>query len=326
MAPFFGAEASENSGFLDSPVWKVLGEEIQWQDNTTFFAPNPGVLYPAVYDLAERVMAAAKATRSFEQTQQQGWRDSLTGEAEWLTTDRDQLTIPPGQHKNTLWSRVAEEKPAWAKKGEHLAALPAIKRLWPTLFAEEVEVALGWKNIGRFVVSTHTMALAHQLDQWLEKSEPPEEVFADKAQYVENVALPRRLMLRHDANAALADAKRLPALLDQADEADSEDKLRHIRQLLRQTLGVSRVETYSGFLMMDGDSMGAILSGDESNSISYLESFHPSVRKGFEEHARREPAVANYGKQKRDISPNRHLANSGARHAPSQTGLRHTAA
>ncbi|HLS05779.1 MAG TPA: type III-B CRISPR-associated protein Cas10/Cmr2 [Wenzhouxiangella sp.] len=323
MAPFFGAEASENSGFLDSPAWKVLGEEIQWQDNTTFFAPNPGVLYPAVYDLAERVMAAAKATRSFEQTQQQGWRDSLTGEAEWLTTDRDQLTIPPGQRKNTLWSRVAEEKPAWAKKGEHLAALPAIKRLWPTLFAEEVEVALGWKNIGRFVVSTHTMALAHQLDQWLVDGGHTKEGFANKAQNVESVALPRRLMLRHGANAALADAKRLPALLDQADEADSEDKLRHIRQLVRKTLGVSRVETYYGFLMMDGDSMGAILSGDESNSISYLKSFHPSVRKGFEEHARREPAVAKYGKQKRAISPNRHLAISGALNDFSQTVVRH---
>ena len=323
MAPFFGAGAGENSGFLDSPAWKILGEEIRWQENTTFFAPNPGVLYPAVYDLAERVMAAAKATRSFEQTQQQGWRDSLTGEAEWLTTNRDHLTIPPGRRKNTLWSRIAGEKPAWAKKGEHLAALPAIKRLWPTLFAEKVGKALGRENIGRFVVSTHTMALAHQLDRWLVDGGHTREGFADKAQGAENVALPRRLMLRHDANAALADAKRLPALLDQADEADSEDQLRHTRRLVRETLGVSRVETYYGFLMMDGDSMGAILSGDESNSISYLESFHPSVRKGFEEHARREPAVAKYGKQKRAISPNRHLAISGALNDFSQTVVRH---
>jgi CRISPR-associated protein Cmr2 len=34
----------------------------------TFFAPNPGVLYPAVYDLAERVLAAAKSTRPFAQS------------------------------------------------------------------------------------------------------------------------------------------------------------------------------------------------------------------------------------------------------------------
>src|SRR5690606_35936814 len=130
------------------------------------FAPNPGVLYPAVYDLAERVMAAAKSARPFDQNRQEGWRDSLTGESEWLTTDREQLNLPPGQRADTLWTRIADKKPTWAKKGEHLGALSAIKRLWPTLFIQEVKDAVG-ADISRFVVSTHTMALAHQLDQWL---------------------------------------------------------------------------------------------------------------------------------------------------------------
>jgi CRISPR-associated protein Cmr2 len=128
-----------------------------------------------VYDLAERVMAAAKSARIFEQSQQHGWRCSLTGETEWLTTDPAQLEKSYRQQTDTLWARVAAKKPAWAKKGEHLGALPALKRLWPTLFAEEVGKALNPKDdgtakaIGRFVVSTHTMALAHQIDQWLEK-------------------------------------------------------------------------------------------------------------------------------------------------------------
>jgi CRISPR-associated protein Cmr2 len=70
---------------------------------------------------------------------------------------------------------VAAGKPSWAKKGEHLGALPAIKRLWPTIFAEEMGRALNPRDDGsarrldRFVVSTHTMALASQLDRWLEK-------------------------------------------------------------------------------------------------------------------------------------------------------------
>ncbi|HEY8385437.1 MAG TPA: type III-B CRISPR-associated protein Cas10/Cmr2, partial [Porticoccaceae bacterium] len=164
MKPFFVGDGEP--GFLDSPAWQVLQKEIQWQDNTTFFAPNPGVLYPAVYELAERVMAAAKASRPFQQTRQEGWRCSLTGENEWLTTDRQQLHWNQSYRskQGTLWTKIADQKPSWAKKGEHLSALPAIKRLWPTLFAEDVGNALGLaEKPGRFVVSTHTMALAHQL-------------------------------------------------------------------------------------------------------------------------------------------------------------------
>src|SRR5690606_25291863 len=116
------------------------------------------------------------------------WRCSLTGETEWLTTDKDQLAVPAGkrksrkdekfnasQHVETLWTRIADEKPSWAKKGEHLGVLAAIKRLWPTIFVEKVGEALSSGNGGaarlptRFVVSTHTMALAHQLDQWLKE-------------------------------------------------------------------------------------------------------------------------------------------------------------
>ncbi|PIV34297.1 MAG: type III-B CRISPR-associated protein Cas10/Cmr2, partial [Lysobacterales bacterium CG02_land_8_20_14_3_00_62_12] len=142
MAPFFGVEAGQPCGFLNTPAWQTLRKEIDWGDGTRFFAPNPGVLYPAVYDLAERVLAAAKSARSFDQSEQKGWRDSLTGEIEWLTTDRAQLAVPPGSRKDTLWTKVAVAKPSWAKKGEHLGALSAIKRLWPTIFAEEVDKAI----------------------------------------------------------------------------------------------------------------------------------------------------------------------------------------
>ena len=94
MALFFGARRGESCGFLASPAWQVLQREMHWDTGQAFHAPNPGVLYPAVYDLAERVLAAAKAVRPFEQTRQRGWRCSLTGETEWLTTDPAQLEIP----------------------------------------------------------------------------------------------------------------------------------------------------------------------------------------------------------------------------------------
>lgn len=333
MAPFFGTEPGEVYGFLNTPAWQVLAREIKWEDGTTFFAPNPGVLYPAVYDLAERVMAAAKAARPFSQTKQEGWRDSLTGETEWLTTDRTQLAIPPGSRSDTLWTRVANEKPSWAKQGEHLGALSAIKRLWPTVFAEEVSKALAigkpgeQKAIGRFVVSTHTMALAHQLDQWLEKVGLTSEGMADSLKAAEVVALPRGLTRRHRKNPALADAKRLPGLLEAAREAEDKEAVELVRKTLGAAMGKDEVklEAYYALIMMDGDRMGAILSGDEATgtAISYRDSFHPQVRKGFDDHAKKQPLIQQYGEQKRPISPNRHLAISSALNDFSQTVVRH---
>jgi CRISPR-associated protein Cmr2 len=335
MAPFFGVEAGQDCGFLQSAAWKALQKEIDWGDATTFFAPNPGVLYPAVFDLAERALAAAKAARTFDQTAQQGWRCSLTGEAEWLTTDREQLKVPPGSRQDTLWTRVADKKKAWAKKGEHLSALPAIKRLWPTIFKEEVGKALNPKDdgtaldIGRFVVSTHTMALAHQIDQWLKKGDLTANGFdTDK---VEPVALPRKLMLDYrDKRAALEVAKRIPGVLEAAAETDDDAAYDKAHRSVRQILATAaqgkeeiRLETYYALLMMDGDRMGAILAGDEKTAIPYRESFHPQVQQGFDEHAKRQQRIKDYGDQKRPLSPNRHLAISGALNDFSQTVVRH---
>lgn len=332
MAPFFGVEDGQPCGFLATPAWQVLQKEMDWGDGSTFFAPNPGVLYPAVYDLAERVLAAAKSVRRFEQAEQTGWRDSLTGEAEWLTTELDQLKLPPGQRQDTLWTRVARKKPAWAKSGEHLSALSAIKRLWPTIFAEEVGKALAAgergekKEIGRFVISTHTMALAHQLDQWLEHGGRTNGNDSQVLNDAEPVALPRRLVGRHATKPALADAKRIPDLLG---AADSDDAYRRNEKVVRQILGATlgkdkaKLETYYALLMMDGDRMGAILSGDEKTAISYRESFHPQVRDGFDQRAAKQPLIQQYGKQKRPVSPNRHLAISAALNDFSQTVVRH---
>jgi len=337
MAPFFGVESGKPCGFLDTAAWKALGKEIDWGDGTTFFAPNPGVLYPAVYDLAERVLAASKAARPFAQIKQEGWRDALTGEAEWLTADRAQLVKSYRQQTDTLWARVAKRKPSWAKEGEHLGALSAIKRLWPTIFAEEVGKALATGErgeqtaVGRFVVSTHTMALAHQLDQWLEKGGSTAEGFAEKAKQAESIALPRRLVRRHANNPALADAKKLPALLEAAQDSEDEKGLAEAQALVKKTLARAlgkdevKLETYYALIMMDGDRMGAILSGDETTgtAIPYRKSFHPDVRKGFDEHAARQALIKTYGDQKRAISPNRHLAISGALNDFSQTVVRH---
>ncbi len=318
MEPFFG---ESQGGFLASEAWQVLSREIEWGDGTTFFQPNPGVLYPAIYELAERVLAAAKSVRAFEQTEEKGWRCSMTGETEWLTTNPTQLEKSYRQQSDTLWVKIAAERPAWAKKGEHLGALPAIKRLWPTLFAEEVGKALGkGKSIGRFVVSTHTMALAHQLDLWLEQGGMTSEDFAETAERYgkERIALPQRLLERHrEQRAAIQDAARLVALMERAGELDDADGAETLRRTVRDTLkragkGNDRLETYYGLIMMDGDRMGAILSGDDEHAITYRDSFHPKVRDAFDEKAQQHEKLKHYGQQKRAVSPGRHMVISGA--------------
>ena len=324
MAPFFGVTPDQPSGFLASPAWQVLKDDMAWDDSTTFWSPNPGTLYPAVFDLAERALAAAKASRTFAQLPQHGWRCSLTGESEWLTTDPAQLPKSYRQQKDTLWAKVHMAKKSWAKAGEHLGGLSALKRLWPSVFADQVSHATG-KACGRFVVSTHTMALASHLELWLAKGAPAQSDFSQACQNLdpEAVALPRRLM-RHEPNHA-EDAKVIPGLLEAARDSDDENAYAKAQQVVRNTLGVDKLETYYSLIMMDGDRMGAILSGDSKThtAIPYRDSFHPNVQKGFDAQAAKHKALHAYGQQPRAISPNRHLAISGALNDFSQIVVRH---
>ena len=343
MRPFFGAKTGQPCGFLDTPAWQLLQKELQAKDDQgnsfTFFAPNPGALYPAVQDLAERVLAAAKTLRPFQQSTQAGWRCTLTGEAEWLAADAKHLHVPAGQRADTLWTLIAQKRPAWAKKGEHLSALPAIKRLWPTLFAEEVSRALGGKKeVDRFVVSTHTMALAHQLDQWLQKggltASGLHKLQEQYARQLDRVALPRRLIKRHATVSpqALKDASQLPALLDLADEQTlGETEAERICRTVRQTLARSNesgqdmaLENYYSLLLMDGDRMGAWVSGtDDEYAITYLESFHTQIRNKFEKLTTQNADLKRYAEHKRPLSPGKHLAISGALNDFSLTVVRH---
>ncbi|MDT8407923.1 MAG: type III-B CRISPR-associated protein Cas10/Cmr2 [Methylococcales bacterium] len=292
------------------------------------------MLYPAVFDLAERVLAAAKASRPFAQSQQQGWRCSLTGEHEWLTTDVKQLHWNQSyrQQQGTLWTKVADEKPAWAKKGEHLSALPSIKRLWPTLFRREVGLALAGaddgsvKQIDRFVVSTHTMALAHQLNQFRAGQAVISDQLAAKLKDKTRVALPAQLAINllKDQHPQSDLIVRIPGWLEDAKDSDNEADYETAQRELQNLLG-GAVETYYSLIMMDGDRMGAILSGDETTqtAISYRDSFYPKVQRGFDQRAARQPELKAYGEQKRAVTPNRHLAISGALNDFSQIVVRH---
>ena len=304
------------AGFLGGEAWQVLSKNLDLGDGW-FYKPNPGTLYPALYDLADKMLAAAKSLRSFEQSRHEGWRCSLAADVEWLTTDarwfqdhpqhhQCELFLTPNQRKNTgtLWTRLAKERPSWVKKGEHLGSLAAIKRLWPTLFAEQVAEWLGSDKTraDRFVISSHTMALATSLKKLPELDHLPTWLHD-----VDPVSLPSKLvktLRNHDVR--LNTAKRIPAYLDRARDADDCEAMeRNVKKLLGGAF-----ERYYGLILMDGDQMGAWLAGEKANTYNSL--WHPQIRAAVEGKFSENAALKAYCGARRAVSPAYHLSISGA--------------
>ena len=312
-------------GFLEGDAWKLLNREIK-VDGAAFYHPNPGVLYPALYDLLDRLQAAAKAVRPFAQLEQTGYRCSLCGEREWLTTDRDQLALPPGERKEsrTLWTLVAGRKPAWVRKGEHLCVPCALKRLWPTLFVSEIKDILD-QDVHRYVVSTHTMALATTLERWLDQSDRRELPYALSSQLLglrDAAALPRKLAIRlhrEDRDADLL-ARKLPVYLDslrdslgnsdQRERDQADQALASAEADIKDLLGF-KPEAYYALIMLDGDKMGAWLSGAEEYARAYRDFFHPQIREAIAKKFQ-QADLQRYVEAKRPVSPARHIAISSA--------------
>lgn len=312
LAPFY---AEPSYTFLESDLWKLLSKNLEI-DKGRFWAPNPGALYPALYELLERLLAATKSLRPFEQNRQEGWRCSLTGETEWLTTEREQLKKSPRENEGTLWNKVAKKKPSWAKRGEHLGALSALKRLWPELYRREVEDLLD-KDISRFVVSTHTMsmvpAIKRLLDQHTEgerKAELEQLVNALKRKDLERAALPARLLWRKEIAEDVRQALlHLPALLDQQEEDEEEGN--DARRLLKNALGHAP-ETYYAMLLMDGDHMGAWVAAGKGKTLAHRETFHPAVRAALDQRFGQDENFARYAISHRAGNPARHMTISDA--------------
>lgn len=326
MKHFYPAEAA-NPGFLSTPVWKCLSREITI-GRTRFFNPNPGVLYPALYDLLDRSLAVAKSTRPFKQLSQEGYRCSLCGEREWLTPERAQLEQPRGSRGRTIWKQVEGTNPSWAKKGEHLCALCTLKRLWPTLFVEEVKSHIH-KDVDRFIVSTHAMAMAPTLEKIIDTARAMgaagndawRELVEEVRDYeFERAALPSRLYdkLCRDSPEIPELYKvvtRLPLALDRAAEAEDDTSKReseqkrlakisaHIKKFCRQ-----RPERYYALVLMDGDRMGAWISGtDEEYLLEHGETWHPQISSEVEKLVGYSD-MKQYFHARRTASPARHVA------------------
>ncbi|MCK2088276.1 type III-B CRISPR-associated protein Cas10/Cmr2 [Thauera aromatica] len=318
-APFFG-----EGGFLAGPAWQRLQKPLELE-GTRFYRPNAGVLYPALYALLDRVAASAKSVRTAPQRPnggEQGYRCDLTGEAEWLTHDRAHLAIPKGERKNvdTLWNRAINQRPSLSRKDEHLSALAMLKRMWPRRFVEH-ELGKCDIDVRRFVVSTHTLAVSTSLERWLEQGAPMgrigEQLLAKaKAEAIDAAALPRRLMKRLFAG-PYSDKQRelarlLPALMEAGSSLkdDPEAENRHERDV--RALLDDKPEAYYALILLDGDRMGAWISGgSEAHQLPTRDTFHPQIRERMKAHFTGPEHVA-YLDAARAVSPSRHMAISSA--------------
>ncbi len=310
--------AGGEPGFLGSPQWELLQEAIE--GDGIVYVPNPGVLYPALYDLLDRLLGAAKTVRPFLQVSEEGYRCTLCGEREWLRGPGDEGKggEPRGGRGETLWTKLAARRRARAREGEHPCALCAAKRLGPTLFSEWAAGAvpgLGKEKLGRYVVSTHTMALAKDLLETAEKMRGGDvpDGFAElrgRLEGVDRVALPRKV---HAAFSKVDDAAvlaRVPALLDEV--AEDEAERRRVGSLVKKVLG-HRPEAYHALLLFDGDRMGAWISGsDPELALPFGDTWHPAVVRALRERAKGEDRLGRYLATPRPPSPARHGAISSA--------------
>ncbi len=306
--------------YLDKTLDGLLQEEIKIAGEE-FYTPNPGVSYPGLIEALERLHASVKLERTFDATKEEGYRCSICGEREWLTDDVDALEQPPGKRGQTVWSGLEGKG---VKKGEHLCGRCALKRFWPRLFvrwAEErvPELKDDEKSLRRYVVSTHTMALAtsvwnlligegHKKEQEEEsggKKEARRFLLEEMKEFHEGAALPRKLYFALKNSEDLEFFRRLPPFLDALSDEEKQDLYEKVQSKLKDLFG-HRPETYYGFILMDGDEMGKWLAG-KKGFLTLGKRFHERVREEL-----LEKGLEGYLNAQRPTSPAWHQAISSA--------------
>lgn len=316
------------SHFLKSDAWKLLGKELRIE-NIKFFAPNPGVLYPALYDLLDRLAAAGKSVHPFSQLNQKGYRSNLNGEREWLALEQSHIHFPPGQRREveTIWSRLAKQRPSWVKQDEYLDALSMVKRLWPTLFTERVRKILDTEELRRYTISTHALAFSVSLEQCCSQENTLSDDVRSRLQKLDkgdfSYSLPRRLL--HTIRGIESPQKRddaellrniFPYLYEREQEQPGGDAENITCREIRKCLSLPRPEAYYGILLFDGDKMGAWIAGNEEEFlIRFKEVWHPKIRNSVLNRFERKSDIMDYLNEKRPSSPARHRVISEALNA-----------
>lgn len=342
-------QAFGTDGLFKEKAWTIF--ERNDEGLAEFYQPNAGALYPAVHELAERGLAAAKTLRPFLQSPQQGFRCTVCGEREWLTDTLEYdksgeeaaenlLFLPPGQRQNitvtgqtgTVWQALSENKKSWAKPGEHLCGICTLKRLWPTLFADQIGDHIDGRP-QRFVVSTHTLALAPTLARVAGKIAQHDllklQTLTNLAEG-EDAALPASLhkQIRNlEDKQAASVLRKLPVALDRLKEKTATEReqqqLEGIERTLQEVLG-EKPEAYYALLLMDGDNMGAWLSGKEERFQQGMdEAWHETIRIKVKDRFANQAEIADYLAAPRPASPARHAFISRALNNFSTHVVRH---
>ncbi len=330
-----GAREVAAPGIFGQDFWQAFAEEVE--AGIFRYRPNPGLLYPAVYSALTRVQAAAKAVRPFAQTAQEGFRCTLCGEREWLTTDREHLhwtarerenNRHKAEHKQTLWWRIIDsgQHRSWVRRGDHLCAICAAKRLWPDVFKDKAQALVKDSQFsGRFVVSTHTLALADDLEKIITDEEKRQKLLEAKQAFpdlekADTTALPRRLMTLLGQQKAEDEVrtriKQLPAHIDDLRNPPGRESRRDEEKLQRllSAVGLEGHERYYALLLMDGDRMGAWIAAEGAAGATLLPvraRLHRKVAAAAEQAAGDERARA-YLASPCPPSPARHVSISAA--------------
>jgi len=310
--------------YLHPDFRAVLGKKLELRgedgETATFYTPNPGVYYPGMYEAIERLHAAAKSVRPFAGHLEKGYRCSVCGEREWLTTDEKALERAADSRGETVWKKAGDELSGLVKENECLCAWCALKRLWPRLFVKELEekgiLDDRDKGIRRFVVSTHTMAIASTVERWLDKHPEPDEKAKearcklDKARG-ERAAWPQKVYEKIDRRLDGEDRRfvlSLPLCLENLQEQERESEAEEEAKtstLVKEYLG-EKPEAYYALVLMDGDRMGAWLSGDASDG-KLGDRFREEIKAELEE-----KGLSDYLRALRPLSPAWHQAISSA--------------
>ena len=315
--------SDDSENFFNKDYWKTIKNEVSIS-GTTFWKPKAGVVYPAIYELADKSLAASKSLRDFKQLPQEGFRCTLCGEREWLTRDRDLLKCSPGKRNDSIWSELPNNN-----KKEHLCAICTLKRFWPRVFVDMVKSYIQ-RDINRFVVSTHTMSLIPTINSLIDNSSTMngltkitefKKLMPEIPNDVDLSILPKKFckdIKKAEENTGFNDllyqCKRLPSYIDVLRDNDDFKTLDSFYNKLKNIVG-TKPETYYALILMDGDNMGAWLSSTETERrIPYSASWHPRIleKQEFIDAKNGNIALDNYLNALKSASPTRHAAISQA--------------
>ncbi|MGC9469418.1 MAG: type III-B CRISPR-associated protein Cas10/Cmr2 [Anaerolineae bacterium] len=325
----------------DDDWWRVFNERFDHYWGTTEAHPlrseiNAGSVYVLLHDLARRGLDARKMARTFGQIYEDGEKCTVCGERSalrWADGDRQQLRKDWSLVAKALQmaNRHTEVRPEGA---ERLCALCAIKRFAQRAYLEDAVGLKGTFPSTRYVAAAtfweavigaeapNLWAALENLNQRLRRAGIPktsaEHAIPRLNRLVADLADPWRKeqvtrLLRFDPELLMPETYADFDVFRSEWSVDANDQdMAHLQGAASAVLeaarkaGIAPPSRYYAILMLDGDRIGAWLSGDRGPSLAQV--LHPGTRKQLEQDAAWQPLLS----MTRTVSPAHHAAISSA--------------